>query len=97
MHDGHAYILVTSPEQAMSLPRDPHRRQALVGALAFAGLSGLRPLLGMVLLAAGMGLLTKAGISLSPVLILAAPVALGLLAWYMHNRREAALVTEGAG
>ena len=29
----------------MSQPRDPHRRQALVGALAFAGLSSLRPLL----------------------------------------------------
>lgn len=58
---------------------------------------GLRPLLGMVLLAAGMGLLTKAGVNISPIMILLAPVALGFLAWVMHNRRERLRVSEGIG
>lgn len=58
---------------------------------------GLRPLLGMVLLAAGTALLTKAGVDISPVYILVPPVALGLLAWYMHTRRERLRPTEGTG
>lgn len=41
---------------------------------------GLRPLLGVVLLAAGLGLLTKAGVGLPPEAILVPPLAVGAAA-----------------
>ncbi len=59
--------------------------------------AGLRPLLGMVLLAAGTALLTKAGVDIAPIFILVPPVSLGLLAWYMHTRRTRLRLTEGTG
>ena len=58
---------------------------------------GLRPLLGMVLLAAGTGLLAKTGLNIPPVLILLPPIALGLVAWYMHTRRLRLQPMKGAG
>jgi len=47
----------------------------------------LRPLLGLVLLAAGLGLITKAGLKLPPEAILGAPIAVGIVfASYMAGR-----------
>jgi len=47
----------------------------------------LRPLLGLVLLAAGLGLITKAGLKLPPEVILGVPLAVAIvLAAYMGGR-----------
>lgn len=52
--------------------------------------NGLRPALACVLLAASLGVATKAGADLPPWLIIALPVAAGVIAWIFHRRREAA-------
>ncbi len=49
--------------------------------------AGLRPALGIVLLGAGLALLTKAGLEVPPYVIVGAPVALALFAWILHMRR----------
>ncbi len=52
--------------------------------------NGLRPALACVLLAASLGVATKAGVDLPPWLIVALPVAAGVIAWIFHRRRVAA-------
>ncbi len=49
---------------------------------------GLRPALGIVLLASGLALLSKAGASISPVLIVGVPVAVAVLAFTLHRARR---------
>ncbi len=48
---------------------------------------GLRPLLGVVLLAAGLGLLAKAGAGVPPAAILGVPAGAGLAALVVHQLR----------
>ena len=50
--------------------------------------NGLRPLLGIVLLAAGLGLLTKAGTKMPPEVILLVPAVTGLALWPLIARRN---------
>ena len=40
--------------------------------------------------AAGLGVLTKAGVPLSPVVIVGVPALLGVISWVMHRRRAIA-------
>ncbi len=47
----------------------------------------LRPTLGCVLLASALGVLTKAGVDLPPVVIIAVPLAVGLVAWLIQRAR----------
>lgn len=49
---------------------------------------GLRPALGIVLLASSLGLLTKAGVEIPAAVLIGVPVALGALAWTMHQLRR---------
>ncbi|HEU0316210.1 MAG TPA: sulfite exporter TauE/SafE family protein [Solirubrobacteraceae bacterium] len=53
---------------------------------------GLRPTLGIVLLASGLALLSKAGMSISPVAIVGGPLAVAALAYAIHRARSAPLV-----
>ena len=50
--------------------------------------NGLRPALGVVLLASALGLLNKAGAPISPAVVFAVPAALGVLAWSLHRLRR---------
>ncbi len=52
---------------------------------------GLRPTLGIVLLASGLALLSKAGVAMSPVAIVGAPLAVAMGAFAVHRTRAAAL------
>jgi uncharacterized membrane protein YfcA len=54
---------------------------------------GLRPALGIVLLASGLALLSKAGASIPPLAIIGGPLALAVLALVVHRARSAALAT----
>lgn len=56
---------------------------------------GLRPLLGVVLLAAGLGLSVKAGAPLPPAVMLGVPAAVGLAALLMIRARPRAALTIG--
>jgi uncharacterized membrane protein YfcA len=47
----------------------------------------LRPLLGCVLLGSALGVLTKAGVDLSPWIIIGVPLAVGALAWAISRMR----------
>ena len=59
---------------------------------------GLRPALGIVLLAAGMGLITKAGYEIPPYVIVGIPVLLAVWAWRRTVRLgRVAPVVVGAG
>jgi len=49
--------------------------------------AGLRPALGIVLLGAGLALLTKAGVEVPAYVIVGVPVGLALFAWILHLRR----------
>jgi uncharacterized membrane protein YfcA len=51
--------------------------------------NGLRPVLGCVLLGSALGVLTKAGVAVPVSVIVAAPVAAGVLAWALAHRRRA--------
>jgi uncharacterized membrane protein YfcA len=48
---------------------------------------GLRPALGIVLLAAGMGLITKTGVAIPPYVIVGIPLLLAVLVWRREVRR----------
>jgi hypothetical protein len=48
---------------------------------------GLRPALGVVLLASALGLLTKAGVAIPGAVLVAAPLALGVLAYALYRMR----------
>jgi len=48
--------------------------------------AGLRPALGVVLLAAALGVLSKAGVPVSPVVLVGVPLAVGAFAVVMHRR-----------
>jgi uncharacterized protein len=48
---------------------------------------GLRPALGVVLLASALGLLTKAGVAIPAPVLIAAPLVLGLATWLVHRSR----------
>ena len=50
---------------------------------------GLRPALGVVLLSAGLALLTKAGVDIPVAVIVAVPLALGALAYLVLRDRPA--------
>ena len=52
---------------------------------------GLRPALGVVLLASGLALLTKAGVDVPVAVIIGAPIALGALAYVVLRDRPAPL------
>jgi uncharacterized protein len=54
---------------------------------------GLRPALGVVLLASALGLLTKAGADIPAPVLVIAPLALGLTAWLVHRSRAPRLRT----
>jgi uncharacterized membrane protein YfcA len=47
----------------------------------------LRPALGCVLLASALGVLTKAGVGMPPIVIIAVPLAVGLIAWLIQRAR----------
>lgn len=49
--------------------------------------AGLRPALGIVLLAAGLAMMTKAGIAVPAYVIVGVPLALAVGAWILHLRR----------
>ena len=61
---------------------------------------GLRPALGIVLLAAGMGLITKAGVEIPAYVIVGIPAVVALWAWRRDVTRRAraipAVVAPGA-
>ena len=48
---------------------------------------GLRPLLGVVLLAAGLSLVVKAGAQIPPAVVIFAPLSVGALAYVIHRVR----------
>jgi hypothetical protein len=58
--------------------------------------SGLRPALGIVLLASGLGLLTKAGAGIPAAVLIGLPVFLALLALGLHRLRARAATLPGA-
>jgi uncharacterized membrane protein YfcA len=47
----------------------------------------LRPTLGCVLLASALGVLSKAGAGVPPAVIIAVPVAVGIIAWLIQRAR----------
>ena len=49
--------------------------------------NALRPALGCVLLASALGVLSKAGVAVPPVIIVAVPFAVGLVAWLIQRAR----------
>jgi uncharacterized membrane protein YfcA len=49
--------------------------------------NGLRPALGIVLLASALGLLSKAGAAIPAAAIVSVPAGLGVLAWALHRLR----------
>ena len=49
---------------------------------------GLRPVLGAVLLGAALGVLNKAGVAVPVGLIVGAPLAVGVAAWLLHQKRR---------
>ncbi len=53
---------------------------------------GLRPALGVVLLSAGLALLTKAGVDIPAAVIVAAPLALGVLAFFVLRAPRTPLI-----
>ena len=55
--------------------------------------AGLRPALGCVMLGSALGVMSKAGLDLSPWAILGPPVAVGVLAYWVQRRRATARVT----
>lgn len=57
--------------------------------LPYVPANGLRPALACVLLAASLGVATKAGADLPPWLIIALPLGAGAIAWIFHRRRVA--------
>jgi len=48
---------------------------------------GLRPALGIVLLGAGLAVLTKAGVAIPATVIVGVPISLAVFAWLLHMRR----------
>lgn len=58
--------------------------------LPYVPANGLRPALACVLLAASLGVATKAGANIPAWLIVVLPVVAGLVAWGFHRRRVAA-------
>jgi uncharacterized membrane protein YfcA len=56
----------------------------------------LRPILGIVLLASGLALLSKAGASISPVIIIGAPLTVAALAFALHRTRAGRAAREHA-
>lgn len=51
--------------------------------------AGLRPTLGVVLLAAALGVLSKAGVDVPALVIIGLPLSVGALAWRIHRQRRA--------
>ena len=51
--------------------------------------AGLRPALGVVLLAAALGVLTKAGVDVPVAVIVGLPLAVAAFAWFVHRQRTA--------
>jgi uncharacterized membrane protein YfcA len=49
--------------------------------------AGLRPALGCVLLGSALGVFTKAGVDVPVGVIIGAPLAVGVLAWFVHRAR----------
>ena len=49
--------------------------------------AGLRPTLGVVLLAAALGVLSKAGVGVPAYVLIGVPLTVGALAWYLHRRQ----------
>ena len=47
---------------------------------------GLRYTLGIVLAAASLGVLSKAGVDVHPAVIVGVPAGLAVFAWIMHRR-----------
>ncbi|HEX3317313.1 MAG TPA: sulfite exporter TauE/SafE family protein [Solirubrobacteraceae bacterium] len=60
--------------------------------------AGLRPALGVVLLASALGLLTKVGVAIPGAVLVAAPLALGVVAYLVQRARAPRLrpATDGA-
>jgi len=54
--------------------------------------AGLRPVLGCVLLGSALGVASKAGAQVPVALIFAVPMAVGLLAWFVHRARSGSRV-----
>ena len=57
------------------------------GLLPRVPVDGLRPTLGIVLLAASLGIASKAGIAMPVFVLIGVPVAVGLLTFMIHRRR----------
>jgi uncharacterized membrane protein YfcA len=53
---------------------------------------GLRPALGIVLLSAGLALFSKSGVDIPPAVIVAAPLALGAIAYLVHRTAKPAFI-----
>jgi len=51
--------------------------------------NGLRPTLGVVLLASALAIFNKAGIDVPVAVIIGAPAVVGVLAWLLHRTRQA--------
>lgn len=58
---------------------------------------GLRPALGVILLASGLALASKAGAAVPPVAVVAAPLTLGALAWVVVARTSEPLAPAAEG
>jgi uncharacterized membrane protein YfcA len=63
--------------------------------LPYVPVAGLRNALAIVLAAAALGVLSKAGVSMSPSVFVAVPAAIALLSVVVHRRREALTQTAG--
>jgi hypothetical protein len=58
------------------------------GLLGKVPVDGLRPALGVVLLAASLGVLSKAGVEVPVAALVGIPVCVGIGAYLLHNRRR---------
>ena len=62
------------------------------GLLGKVPVDGLRPALGVVLLAASLGVLSKAGVEVPIGALVGIPLAVGVGAYVLHNRRRPLVV-----
>ncbi len=63
------------------------------GLLGRVPVDGLRPALGVVLLAAALGILSKAGVEVPVAVLVGAPIGVGLLAFVVRKSRQPAYAT----
>ena len=67
------------------------------GLLTKVPVDGLRPALGVVLLAAALGIMTKAGVDMPVGVLVGVPLVVGFGAWLLHRARRRDLHVQAVG